>query len=73
LEEETNNKINFLDITIIRNVDSTQFNIYRKPTVTDAINPADSCHPNEHKLSAVKFLKHRNKTFLTNPENKQQE
>jgi hypothetical protein len=60
LEEEENNKINFLDITIIRTIDSLQFNIYRKLTVTDAIIPADSCHPNEHKQSAIRFLKHRN-------------
>jgi hypothetical protein len=58
LEEETNNKINFLNITIIHNVDSIQFNRYQKPTITDAIISADSCHPNEHKQSAIKFLKH---------------
>jgi hypothetical protein len=35
--------------------------------------PADSCHPNEHKQSTIKFLKHRNSTYLTTPENKLQE
>jgi hypothetical protein len=73
LEEEKNNKLTFLDITIIRNTDNIQFNVYRKPTVTDAIIPADSCHPNEHKQSAIKFLTHRNKTYPTTPENKQEE
>jgi hypothetical protein len=50
-----------------------QFNICRKPTATDATIPADSCHPNEHKQSAILFLNHRNTTYLTAPENKQHE
>jgi hypothetical protein len=70
--EEENDKLNFLDI-IIRDIDSIHFNIYRKPTVTDTIIPADSCHPSEHKQSAIKFLKHRNSTYPTTPENKLQE
>jgi hypothetical protein len=69
--EETNNKINFLDITIIRNIGNIQFNIYRKPTITDAIIPADSWHSNEHKQSVIKFRKHE--TYLTTLEKKHQE
>jgi hypothetical protein len=48
LEEENDNKLNSLDIAIIRDNNSIYFNIYRKPTATDTFIPADSCHPNEH-------------------------
>jgi hypothetical protein len=47
--------------------------VYQKPTVTDAIIPTNSCHANEHKQSAITFLKHRNKTYFTTSKNKQQE
>jgi hypothetical protein len=56
IEKETENKINFLDISITRNDDSLSFSIYRKPTTTDTIIPNDSCHPPEHKMAAIKFL-----------------
>jgi hypothetical protein len=52
-EEEANNRLHFLEITIIRSNDSIQFNIYRKSTATDAIIHADSYNPNEHKQSVI--------------------
>jgi hypothetical protein len=51
LEQEKENRINFLDITIIKDEKMT-FNIYRKPTTTDTIIPNDSCHPISYKLAA---------------------
>jgi hypothetical protein len=39
LEEETDNTIHFLDITISKTHDSLKFGIYRKPTSTDTITP----------------------------------
>jgi hypothetical protein len=42
IEKETENKINFLDISITTNDDSLSFSIYRKPTTTDTIIPNDS-------------------------------
>jgi hypothetical protein len=45
IEEEKENKINFLDITISKENDNLSFDIYRKPTATDTIIPNDSCHP----------------------------
>lgn len=33
-----------------------KFAIYRKPTTTDLIIHKDSCHPHEHKKSAINFL-----------------
>ena len=47
LEEEKDNKINFLDITIGKDYDNLIFGIYRKPTATGGIIPKDSCHPKE--------------------------
>jgi hypothetical protein len=71
LEEEENNRLNFLDISILRNHISNNFNIFRKPTATDTLIHSTS-HPEELKMSAIRFLKHRNSTYLTH-ENKQQE
>jgi hypothetical protein len=73
IENETNNTINFLDITIKRNIDKLDFDIYRKPTCTDLIIPQDSNHPNEQKLSAIRFLQNRNSSYLTNESSKQRE
>jgi hypothetical protein len=41
LEEETDHHIHFLDVTIIRNNKKVQFNIFQKPTTTDAITPQE--------------------------------
>ena len=40
IEKESNNSINFLDITIHRNTENFSFSIYRKPTTTDIIIPS---------------------------------
>jgi hypothetical protein len=50
MEEEVDNKINFLDIIF-----PNMFNIYRKHTAADII-PNDPCHPLEHKLAAISYL-----------------
>ena len=39
LETETNNKLNFLDLTVTKHIDKLKFNIYRKPTTTDVTIP----------------------------------
>jgi hypothetical protein len=65
-EQESNNQLNFLDLTIHRQQDKFGFNIYRKPTITDHIIPDDSCHPSEHKLSAIRYLTHRMQTYPLN-------
>jgi predicted DNA binding CopG/RHH family protein len=70
LEQEENNAIHTLDLTISR-TDNVLFSIYRKPTTTNAIVPSDSCHPSEHKLSAIRYLHNRNATYMTTPEEKQ--
>jgi hypothetical protein len=56
LELETNNQINFLDITINKQVNKLTYNIHRKPTTTDTIIHNTSCHPTEHKIAAINYL-----------------
>ena len=56
MEEEN---IIFLDISILKNNESFEFKIYRKPTATDTISPSDSNHPPEHKHSAIRYLLNR--------------
>jgi hypothetical protein len=63
MEKETNNKINFLDLTIHRKEENLEYAIYRKPTQTDIIIPNNSCHPNEHKRSSINYLLKRMHTY----------
>jgi long-subunit acyl-CoA synthetase (AMP-forming) len=49
IEQQTQNKINYLDLTIIKNQNKLNFEIYRKPTTTDFILHNTSCHPCEYK------------------------
>jgi hypothetical protein len=53
-EEEENNNINFLDISIYKNNDIC-FKIFRKPATVHII-PYDSNHPEEHKMSTIRYL-----------------
>jgi len=52
MENEKENKINFVDITISKEESNISFSIYRKPLTMDTIIPNDSCNPQEHKLAA---------------------
>jgi hypothetical protein len=72
IEEEKENKINFLDITISKKKDIS-FEIYSKPTATDTIIPNDFCHPHEDKLAAIKYLANRTETYYLNDINKEKE
>jgi hypothetical protein len=58
-EIETDNKINYLDITIHRAPTGWRTSIYRKPTFTDTIIPYTSNHPTQHKYAAIRFLYNR--------------
>jgi hypothetical protein len=73
LEQEQDNRINFLDITVIKNQDRLSFDIYRKPTTTDSIIPNDSCHLLEQKLAAIRYLSNRIETYNLNHVIKQKE
>jgi len=58
-ETESNNQINFLDITIHRTPTNWKISIYRKPSFTDTIIPYFSNHPVHHKYAAVRLLHNR--------------
>jgi hypothetical protein len=62
-ETETNNKINYLDLTIQRTATCWKTSIYRKQTFTDTIIPYSSNHPTQHKYAAIKFLYNRLNTY----------
>ena len=59
LKTQTDNNINFLDISVFKINGNIQFKIYRKPTTTNTLIPSDSNHPLEHKLSAIRYFANR--------------
>jgi hypothetical protein len=71
IEEEE--KIKFLDITIMKDDKNLVFDTYRKPTTTNIIIPSDSCHPQEHKLAAIRYLSNRIETYNLNHKDKEKE
>ena len=56
VESEENQRLNFLDVTIVRTPDGFTFEIYRKPTTCGALIPADSNHHHSHKHAAFRSL-----------------
>ena len=73
MDEEIENKINFLDITSSEDHNNIMFSIYRKPIATDIIIPNDSCHTPEHKLAAVRYLTNQLSTCRMNSAEKEKE
>ena len=49
LETELNNKINFLDLTLTKINNKINYNIYRKPTITDHAIPVSYTHLDVYK------------------------
>jgi hypothetical protein len=73
-EIETNNSLNFLVITIKKNINhELVFSIYRKPSATDTIINFQSSHPPEHKNLAVKYLTDRAQNYPLQKESKERE
>ena len=62
-ETETNNNINYLDVTIHKTPTNWKISIYRKPTFTDTIIPYTSNHPAQQKYAAIRFLYNRLNTY----------
>jgi hypothetical protein len=62
MEQQTQNTLNYLDITTKKNHSELNFEIYRKPTSTDLILHNTSCHPYEHKKAAINYLYNRMNT-----------
>ena len=73
MQEEINNSINFLDITIYKTDQGISFNNYRKPTATDTIIPNDSRHPHERKMKAIMYLANRTVLYPMNGTNRKKE
>lgn len=58
-EIEENGKLNFLDLTIEKNKEQLQYEIYRKQTQTDGIIPFNSFHHSTQKMTAIHAYLHR--------------
>jgi hypothetical protein len=58
IENEVNNQINFIDITVLRLHSNLQFRIFSKHT-TDIMIRNTTCHPTEHKMSGINYLINR--------------
>jgi hypothetical protein len=66
---KTTTSQNYFDLKIHRHASETSIVIYRKPTFTDVIIPADSDHPKQHKTSSLKYMLDRaNKLPLSKEE-----
>jgi hypothetical protein len=50
-----NDRVNFLDLSIIRKGSQLEMHIFRKPTTTDITISYLSNHPGEHKLAAYRY------------------
>jgi hypothetical protein len=64
-ETESNNKLNFLDVTIPTN---WKISIYRKPSFTDTIILYSSNHPAQHKYATIRFLHNTLNTYYLHKE-----
>jgi hypothetical protein len=58
-EIETDNKINYLDVTIHRTTTNWRTSMYRKPTFMDTVIPYTTNHPTQHKYATIRFLYNR--------------
>ncbi|KAK5647251.1 hypothetical protein RI129_002143 [Pyrocoelia pectoralis] len=59
METEQNNSLNYLDLTLTRDNNTIQYNIYRKPTTTDVIIPYQSHHAPQIKNASFNFMFNR--------------
>jgi hypothetical protein len=73
IQQQTHNKLNYLDLTVTKIQNSLNFERYRKPTTTNLILHNTSCHPFEHKLSAINYLYNSMNTYEITEENKKKD
>ena len=59
LEMESDNAINFLDLTFKKHNNRFHDKIYRKSTTTDSVIHANSFHPHSQKMAVFNSLIHR--------------
>jgi hypothetical protein len=70
MEQENNNTIKYLDISILRKNDKLEYNMYRKPATTSTVIHASSCHPIQQKRLAFNYLINRVEKYPLSLENK---
>ena len=58
-EEEKDGQLPFLDVLVTREVNSFNFNIYRKPTDTKRVIPSTSNHSFQQKMASFHHMIHR--------------
>jgi len=56
MTKEVSNKINFMELTVIRNNSNLQINIYRKETSTNTVIHYRSNHPKEQENCCIQVL-----------------
>jgi hypothetical protein len=69
MEAESNNRINFLDLSIVRTCNNLKLGILRKPTATDIMIHSMSCHPIEHKITGINYSVNRIITYPITEQN----
>jgi hypothetical protein len=73
MEKESENKINFLDLTKQKETNKFIFKAHSKPTTTVFIITLHSCHPQEHKHAAICLMINRMNTYSLNKADKEDE
>lgn len=73
ITEEDNNSLNYLDLSIRRNINNIDLSIYRKLTHSDVTTQFSSSHPHEHKMAAFNYYMNRMLTLPITKHAKQQE
>jgi len=71
--EEINNSINYLDLTINRNINEIELDIYRKPTNADITIQYTSNHPQDRKQATFTFYINRMLTLPITDQAKKKE
>jgi hypothetical protein len=69
METESNNKINLLDLSIVRTCKNLKFGIFIKPTTTDIMIHSMSCHSIEYKFAGINYLINRITTYPISKQN----
>lgn len=69
MEHEKDGKLKFLDLTIHKDEYGFNYSIYKKPTHTDSVVPADSNHHMADKHAAFHAMVHRLASILMTAEN----
>jgi hypothetical protein len=72
-EKQSDHTINYLDLTISNHSGTLDCIIFCKPTATDTIIHSASCHSNEQKRTAVRYLNNRVNTYMLPEESKKRE